>query len=163
MLLAMLLAHLVGDYVLQWDALARWKSRELKGVLVHGAIVLSATWLFSVPFDTGWWPWAVFVGLTHTAVDALWLGNRFWRPGAGLPAFARLLLDQAVHLSLILVALAASGYLWMPSSEPDLVLALRDNRLLVFALAYVFITTPAWILVEFSVFGLLKRSAPDFS
>jgi len=53
MVIAMYLAHLVGDYVLQWDALARWKSRELKGVLAHGMIVLIVTWLLSLPFDAG--------------------------------------------------------------------------------------------------------------
>jgi hypothetical protein len=28
MVIGMFLAHLVGDYILQWDGLARWKSRE---------------------------------------------------------------------------------------------------------------------------------------
>ena len=35
MVIAMFLAHLVGDYVLQWDELAAWKAREMKGVIVH--------------------------------------------------------------------------------------------------------------------------------
>ena len=43
MLQAMLLAHLLGDYVLQNDALARWKSRSLWGVAAHGAVVTACT------------------------------------------------------------------------------------------------------------------------
>ena len=55
MITAMLLAHLVGDYVLQWDALAAWKSRALAGVAVHAAIVTAVTWLFALPFAPDWW------------------------------------------------------------------------------------------------------------
>jgi hypothetical protein len=42
MIVALFLAHLVGDYVLQWDKLANWKSRALPGVLAHGLIVAVA-------------------------------------------------------------------------------------------------------------------------
>jgi hypothetical protein len=78
MIVTTLLAHLVGDYVLQWDGLACCKSRELKGVLAHGLIVLLVTAAFSLPFDMNWWPWALLIGLTHTVIDAipLWLGKR---------------------------------------------------------------------------------------
>lgn len=48
MVIAMYLAHLVGDFILQWDNLAQWKSRELKGVLVHGLIIFLTTWFFSL-------------------------------------------------------------------------------------------------------------------
>ena len=50
MIAAMLLAHIVADYVLQWDGLVRWKSERLSGVVVHGGIVLRAPikpWLLS--------------------------------------------------------------------------------------------------------------------
>lgn len=30
---SLFLSHLISDYLLQWDSLARWKSRELKVVL----------------------------------------------------------------------------------------------------------------------------------
>ncbi len=158
MVVAMVLSHLVADYVLQWDGLARWKSRELKGVLVHGLIVLAVTWLFSLPFDVGWWPWVLFIGLTHTAADAIRmrLGGSF----AALPLF---LLDQTVHLSIITFALFESGHLAAPALITRLVPLLYDTRLLMFALGFVFVTMPAWVLVEFVVYGLVKGSAPDFS
>jgi len=158
MVIALFISHLVGDYVLQWDSLARWKSRELKGVLVHGMIVLLVTWLCSLPFNPAWWQWVLFIGLTHTAVDAirLRLGNHF-------AALALFLLDQAVHLSIILLALMLSGYVTPSSLMADLAPMLREHRLLTVALGYVFVTMPAWILVEFIVYGLMKGSAPDFS
>jgi hypothetical protein len=161
--IAMFLAHLVGDYILQWDALAAWKSREVKGALVHGLIVTLVAWLFSLPFDSGWWPWALLIGGTHTAVDVLEVPLRRQLPKGGRAALNLFITDQFIHLSVILFALAASGYLAIPSLLADVGLALQDNRLLAFILGYAFITLPAWILVEFTVFGLLKGCAPDFS
>ena len=165
MVIAMYLAHLVGDYVLQWDALARWKSREIKGVLAHGMIVLVVTWLLSLPFDAGWWPWALAIALTHTAVDAatLWLGKRLPLQGNGTLALARYLIDQVVHLGIITLVLVWSGHLTVPAGTADWVAELRHHRLLVLALGYTFITLPSWILVQFAVYGLVDGSAPDFS
>src|SRR5262245_7715345 len=107
MVLAMFLAHLIGDFVLQWDRLAPWKSREVKGALAHGAVVLAVTLLFAVLVDPAWWPWAVFIGGTHTAIDALqpWLGRRFNLSGPGLAALVRLIVDQSLHTLVILAAL----------------------------------------------------------
>lgn len=158
MVLAMILSHLVADYLLQWDGLARWKSRAYKGVLVHGMIVLTVTWLCSLPFDAGWWPWVLFIWLTHTAVDAIRL-----RLGNAFPALALFLLDQTVHLSIIVFALSRSGYLVAPALLADLAPLLHDDRVLTFLMGLVFVTMPAWVLVEFTVYGLLKGSAPDFS
>ena len=165
MVVTMFLAHLVGDYVLQWDGLAQWKSRKLEGVLVHGSIVGLVTWLFSLPFVSGWWPWATVIWLTHTAVDAvpLALSKRISFNGSGTAALIRFLIDQMVHIAVILTALIWSGYLTVPSLPVELLSALRSNRWLAIALGYAFVTVPAWILVEFLVYGLVNGSAPDFS
>jgi len=158
MVLAMYLSHLIADYVLQWDRLALWKSREYRGVFAHGLIVLAVTGACALPFDPGWWPWALFIWLTHTAVDAIRL-----RLGKAFPALMLFLLDQAVHLSIITFALVESGYLGVPATLADLAPALFTDRLLVFAIGLVFVTMPAWVLVEFVVYGLLNGSGPDFS
>src|SRR5690606_423633 len=65
--------------------------------------------------------------------------------------------------SLITFALVQSGYLELPSLSAGILAALTDNRLLTFFLGYAFLTTPAWILIEFLVYGLVKGTAPDFS
>ncbi len=165
MVIAMLLAHLVGDYVLQWDRLALWKSREAKGVLAHGLIVLAVTWLFSLPFNVRWWPWVLFIGVTHTLIDLThpWLGRRLPDRAAGHLALTRYLLDQAAHLGVIAAALVFSGYLAVPSLGADLLSALHRNRFGTLILGYAILTMPAWILVEFMVYGLVDGSVPDFS
>jgi hypothetical protein len=165
MVLALLLAHLVGDYILQWDGLSCWKSEKVGGVLVHGLIVVSVTLLFTLPFDPSWWPWAVFVGVSHTLIDGLELPLRRYlvRRGPGKSALALFLVDQALHLAIIGFALVASGYLSAPVLVDGLVRASNDHRLLTLLLGYAFLTMPAWIIIKFLVHGLLNGSAPDFS
>ena len=158
MALSMYLSHLIADYVLQWDRLALWKSREYKGVIVHGLIVLAMAWACALPFYTGWWPWVLFIWLTHTAVDAIRL-----RLGKAFPALMLFLLDQAVHLSIITFALVESGYLNVSATLANLTPALLTERVLVLAIGLVFVTAPAWVVVEYIVYGLLRGSGPDFS
>lgn len=165
MVISILLSHLFGDYILQWDSLSRWKGQALGGVLVHGAIVLVVTWLFSLPFDLNWWPWALFIGLTHTLIDGVELPirKRIANSNSGASAMIFLLIDQILHLSFITFALLQSGYLELPLLSAGIQAALTNNRLLTFFLGYAFLTMPAWILVEFLVYGLIKGTAPDFS
>lgn len=165
MIIAMLLAHLVGDYVLQWDQLAAWKSRAVKGAVVHGLIVLVITVVFALPFDPAFVPYALFIGFTHLLVDALqpWLGRRVPLNGPGLFGLGRLLLDQSLHLGFILLALAWGGYLTWPTLAADLRTALQTGQGLTIILGYVFLAMPAWILVEFVVYGLVNGTAPDFA
>ena len=106
MIIAMLLAHLVGDFILQWDSLARAKSESLKGVLFHGLIVSAVTLIFALAFDPNWWPWALFIGVTHTFLDAIPAGFRRWLPTQhNLFPLTRLAIDQLAHISIIGLAL----------------------------------------------------------
>src|ERR1041384_1228516 len=145
MVIAMFLAHLVGDYVWQWDSLARWKSREVKGAVFHGFIVLLVTLMFAVRFDPSWWPWALFIGLTHVVVDGVqpWLMGRFAIKGAGNFALMRLIVDQAIHLGAIVLALVWSGYVPLARIGKEVLLEMHHDKWLAFALAYVFIAMPA--------------------
>jgi len=165
MILAMLLAHLVGDYILQWDDLSRWKSERLSGVLVHGLIILGVTLLFSYPFDPDFWPWAVFIAVTHTCIDAVEIPIRRRLAGqeSGKAALLLFLADQTAHLTIIALALIGSGYLVAPALGDDLAAASEDYPLLTFLVAYAFLTMPAWIIIKFVVYGLMNGSAPDFS
>lgn len=164
MISAMLLAHLVGDYVLQWDRLAYWKSRELKGVLAHGAIVSAVTLILALLVDVAFWPWALFIGATHIAIDAapLWLLPRLDLKQGGLFELSRFLIDQTLHLSVIVLALMGGGYLSPHAPLAGVIAHLRADPLMAHLLGYVFVAMPGWVLVEFLVYGLVNHSAPDF-
>ncbi len=157
MIVAMFLAHLVGDFILQWDRLAQWKSRELKGVLAHGLIVTAVTWLFALPFALGWWQGILFIGIAHTAIDAAqWV---YTLPGSPL---VRFLADQFLHLFVILIALTAGGYLNFHTPGSDILFGIHHHYLLVYLLGYAFLTMPSWVLLKFVGYALVERTGPSF-
>ena len=163
MIIAMLLAHLMGDYVLQWDALATWKGRAVKGAVCHGSIVLAVTLLFAVLIDPAWWPWALLIGLAHIIIDASWVVfNRRFAPRSGLYGLVRLLTDQTLHLAVIFGAIILSGYASPIGLPGALVTEVQTHRMWAIALGYVLISLPAWIFIEFVFYGLINGSAPDF-
>jgi len=155
MVAAMLLAHLMADYVFQWDGLVRWKSKHLSGVLFHGGIVLIVTWLLSLPYTGTWWPYALFIGVTHTFIDAL--RTRASRV-TSRTALGLFLLDQALHLMIILAALSISGYLVPNQMMEAIVRQARDFHILAFLIGYTFITMPTWIILRFLVWGLVDNT-----
>lgn len=88
---ALILAHLLADFVFQTDAMVRDKRRPLM-MLIHGAIVAALSWaalgFASVP------ALIAVVAISHVLIDAAKL---YWGRG-GLTAF---LADQTAHLAVI--------------------------------------------------------------
>lgn len=160
LLIQMVVAHLFGDYILQWDKLAAWKARELRGVLAHGMIVAGVTLVFSYPYDMDWLPWALVIGLSHILVDATgyYLTHSDWVKARVRP-FTLYVGDQIVHFTIIWLVLFLSGNLPTFTMIGEL---LRDNKWWAIVLAYTFIAMPSWVLIEFFVSGFVRNSAPDF-
>jgi hypothetical protein len=163
MIFGMFLAHLVGDYVLQWDSLAIRKSKDLTGALTHGAIVTAVTLLFAVVIDPAWWPWALAIGFVHTAIDAGWLLNRRLPADKQLKPLPRFIIDQVLHAATILAALVLSGYTSLPTLPQSLLTEIHRYPMLAMVVGYVAVSMPAWVVVEFMVYGLVRAPAPDFS
>ena len=157
MVIAMYLAHLVGDFILQWDNLAQWKSRELKGVLVHGLIIFLTTWFFSLFFDFGWWRGVLFISIAHILIDA----TQFY---ICLPVspLIRLLIDQALHFIVITIALFAGGFLNPVDWSTNVASILEHETIFVFLLGYAFLTMPAWVLLKYSAYAFIEGTAPKF-
>ncbi len=157
MIVSMLLAHLVGDYILQWNKLAYWKSRELKGVAVHCLIVLGVTWLFALPFDPTWWDGALLIGGLHFMIDATQL---LLKPR--IAPMARFALDQVAHFLVIFMVLIWGGFLDLSNVTVQLTVVFQNDRLLLYLLGYAFVTMPAWVIIKFLAYGLVQGDAPDF-
>lgn len=153
---AMLLAHLVGDYILQWDRLALWKSRELKGVMAHGLVVFLVTWLFAIPFDP-YWRGIFFIGLAHIVIDAAQL---YIKPP--ITPLTRFTLDQLAHFLVIGVALMADGYLDFSGLSWQLIQSAHSDRILFYLIGYAFITMPTWVIAKFIAYGLVNGTGPNF-
>lgn len=157
MVFTMILAHLIGDYVLQWDKLAAWKSRELKGIVAHCTIVAIVTAVFALAFEPYWWQGVVFISAAHFFIDTIQFYIKL-----PIPALARFLLDQLAHFIVIFMALAAGGYLPTTIMTTELATATQSEQLMIFILGYAFVTMPAWVLVKFASYGLVQGTAPEF-
>jgi hypothetical protein len=158
MLYAMLLAHLLGDYLLQTGYIARWKARSMTGVLAHGGIVTAVTLVCATLVDPSWWPYALLIGLIHTAIDVvrarlLGISNPTWE-------LAWYLLDQIAHITVILAVMAVSGN---PSwtELTGLARLLVDPRLPFYLIGYLLLLHPAWVLLRFTARGVWgPKAAP---
>lgn len=163
MIFAMIFAHLAGDYLLQWDSLAAWKSRDLRGVGVHGLIVALITLILANWVDSRWWPWALGIGVAHLAIDTFQFYVQRRLPRHGLFPLSAYCGDQLAHTLVIAGALWFSGYLPTLATPGDWLALLQGQRLTLTILAYTFISLPAWVLIEFLSYGLAKGSGPDFA
>ena len=153
MIAAMLLAHLIADFVFQPDRLAIWKSEDWRGVAVHGLIVFLVTAFFVWLVAPGWWVGVLFISLVHLGIDML-----AWIYFPGPVSLRRFLLDQALHLATILVALVAGGFL----TDPSGMLTSRQHEGLLIALGLVFLSMPAWVLLKFVGYSLVESKPPVF-
>jgi hypothetical protein len=157
MVIAMFLAHLVGDYVFQWDGLAQWKAREWRGVVVHSLILFAITALFAVPYAPYWWGGVIFIGFFHFVIDA---AQYFIKPT--IQPLLRFLIDQILHILTILIALLAGGYLEWGNIWGGIMVSAHATPLLTALLGYAFITMPTWVLLKFVVYALVKGQPPNF-
>jgi hypothetical protein len=158
MLYAMFIAHLLGDYVLQSGSLARWKARSAVGVLVHGSIVTITTLMCAGLTAPSWWPYALLIGLTHTAIDLV--RARFLRttnPGWALIWYV---LDQLAHAAVIASTVIWSGALSRPRSALTSPVGwLTAPRTSAYIIGYLLLLNPTWIFLRFAVRGVWGTDA----
>lgn len=113
----LILAHLVGDFVLQ----NRWlvlRKHTLRGLTLHVGLVGVAT--VAVTWDRlgQWWPWLCVILLVHSATD--WAKVRL-EQRLRLPPIFPFLADQAVHVLSIaaVVTLAETDGSGLPWNEVE--------------------------------------------
>ena len=162
MIISMFLAHLVGDYVLQWDSLAQWKSQQVIGVLAHGMVVTAVTFLFILPFEPFWWQGALFISICHILIDLAQLPLTK-RPSSGVVPLARFTADQILHAAVILIALKFGGFFEIGSLWAQITNEMQSSPAMVYILGYTLLAMPAWVILEFTGYGLIQGTPPDFS
>ncbi len=93
---ALLLGHLLADFVLQTNAMVQTKSRPTT-LLRHVAVVVGVTW---AALGFALVPWLLLlIAVTHYAIDRL---KQRWNQ----PGFAPFAIDQAAHLAVIALGAA---------------------------------------------------------
>ena len=146
-LLYLLLGHVIGDFVLQSQALATAKRTQARSLALHIGLVLLAHIVTLIPLRqllSTWssdWFWVLpAVVLAHAAIDA---GKAAYerRFGETLATFA---IDQALHVSCLVIA---ADMLAPATSSTPIDFSLRQ-RVAVVAIAYIICTLAGSAIVR---------------
>lgn len=163
MLAILIISHLLGDYVFQFNVIAHWKARSIWGVIAHGGIVTLTTLACVLAVYPIWWPYAAMIGLLHTLIDVV--RARLIHTQSTKEDLAWLLLDQGAHLAIIggavlatdAPALADLRELAAPSLSP-----LVTANVLIPVIASLMLLQPTWVGLRFLVRGIYGAdAAPD--
>lgn len=136
-LVKLILAHLVGDFLLQPRRWVQYKEEKKAGswqlyvhALIHALLVL----LFFA--DLSLWLVALLIGVSHLAIDTIRLYAQKEKTRT-----AWFLADQGMHLLVVVTAW------WYISGAPDVTPFFTSPEFLVYATAVYFITQPMAIVI----------------
>ncbi|MFC4231617.1 DUF3307 domain-containing protein [Parasediminibacterium paludis] len=151
LLLWLLLAHIVTDFILQTDAMVKSKqAQQAKAPLLylHGAIAALTLWLAS-GLLLPWWL-ALLAGVLHLVVDYLKIQLDKHR------SFAAFIIDQLVHIAVVICL-----WLYLIHKWPLLFTVLQqlalDYTTVLVLLGYVFVIWPSAIIVRLAIKALLPN------
>jgi uncharacterized protein DUF3307 len=149
LLLKLLIAHLIGDFFLQTNALVRQKEQaKWRSPFLYIHVLLHFVLMIIIIADVGFWKVALGITILHLLMDGLKLQfqtqqtKRNW-----------FLLDQVFHI-LVIVA----GWSWYQQVSFNIAL-LSDQRVLAVIVAVLFIMKPASLVIKM----VISRWAPRFT
>jgi hypothetical protein len=137
----LVLAHLIGDFILQPTAWVKAKEeRKLKAWQLYAHILVHAVLMILIVWDAYFWPWALLIAGTHLAIDALKISLQREKT-------KRLLffLDQTLHL-IVLYVVACLYFDYVPNFD-----LLSDQNVVLFITCLVFLTTPTSAAIKFFI------------
>lgn len=141
LLIKLVLAHLIGDFILQPTAWVKAKEeRKLKAWQLYAHGLIHAVLIILIVWDAYFWPWALLIAVTHLTIDALKIS--FQRNKTKRILF---FLDQALHL-IILYAVACLYLDYAPDFD-----FLNDQNILLFITCLAFLTTPTSAAIKFFI------------
>jgi len=139
----LLLAHLIGDFLLQFNAIHRLKSYGLAGITVHVLIIIDCLIILSWPYlhRTDIWVFIAFIGMTHIIQD--WAKLKFTKKSD--QTLLLFLIDQMLHISIIalLFITGLQTIQPLPNSDNHILLGLYNNNVLILFLIAVIIASYA--------------------
>jgi hypothetical protein len=152
-MLRLLLAHMLGDFVTQPLVLVSMKRRGWRGIIIHSAIVTAFTAALAWGQLPHWWVWTLFLGLSHAFIEHF---RTFYVKDGDRKGLYYFLLDQAAHLGVI-VFIAAVSVHWRPAELASLFngTASTESQLMVYLIALIFLVWSVPILEAETVATLI--------
>ncbi|MCF3107495.1 DUF3307 domain-containing protein [Niabella sp. CC-SYL272] len=146
LLIKLLLAHLLGDFVLQPSRWVEEKERKkYKSPKLYLHILLHFALILLITMDTRYLPLAAFIAGSHLLID---LAKLQFQTAKNRKAF--FILDQVLHLAVIICAAW-----WMEPFAWHLTAA-QTNALLITTTGLVLLTTPVSVIIKL----ILSKWAP---
>ena len=143
-MLRLLLAHMLGDFVTQPLVLVSMKRKGWRGIIIHSAIVTAFTAALAWGQFPHWWAWTLLLGLSHAFIEHF---RTFYVKDGDRGGLYYFLLDQAAHLGVI-VFIAAVSVNWRPADLASLFssTASVESRFIVYLIALIFLVWSVPIL-----------------
>jgi hypothetical protein len=152
-MLRLLLAHMLGDFVTQPLVLVAMKRKGWRGIILHSAIVTAFTAALAWGQFPHWWAWTLLLGLSHAFIEHF---RTFYVRGGSRGGLYYFLLDQAAHLGVIVLIAAVSVH-WRPAELASLFngTASLESRIIVYLSAFIFLVWSVPILEAEAVATLM--------
>jgi len=133
--LRLILAHFIGDFVLQSDEVYEVKKEGLRGVCAHSAIVFLSFVVFSLPYlqYPATWLIIALAGITHIIQDEVKLRYVTIKK-LSFPAFV---LDQILHVGMLSPILLCGFAYGEPQGTSRLIEVYRNTSLIIFITGYI--------------------------
>jgi hypothetical protein len=133
--LRLLLAHMLGDFVTQPLVLVAMKRKGWRGIIIHSAIVTAFTAALAWGQFPHWWAWTLLLGLSHAFIEHF---RTFYVKDGSRRGLYYFLLDQAAHLGVIVLIAAVSVH-WRPAELASLFngTASLESRIIVYLIAFI--------------------------
>jgi len=143
-MLRLLLAHMLGDFVVQPLVLVAMKRKGWRGIIIHSAIVTAFTAALAWGQFPHWWAWTLLLGLSHAFIEHF---RTFYVKDGNRRGLYYFLLDQAAHLGVI-VFIAAVSVHWRPVELASLSngTASVESQLMFYLIALIFLVWSVPIL-----------------
>jgi Protein of unknown function (DUF3307) len=141
LLLKLLLAHLIGDFIFQPASWVNAKEqKKLKAWQLYVHVIIHFMLVMAIVWDIYFWPWALILSGSHLIVDALKISLQRERT-------KRLLffLDQTVHI-LVIYSIVCFYYHYFPELT-----IFNDPNILLFITCIAFLTTPVSAAIKFFI------------
>lgn len=147
LLIRLLLAHIVGDFILQTSSMVQNKKWFAPTMLLHVMIVFGLTWAFS-----GLWLLAIIIAVLHWLIDSIKVTLLKKYPAKDAALFAG---DQLLHL-LVIIAIWCWHYQLLSNCYNAFLSHFTNYKTSLFLLGYAFVIWPTGYIIKFA----LQKIAP---
>ena len=143
----LLLAHLIGDYLLQSNKIYKCKSEGLRGVLPHIVLITICLLVFSWPYLKlpSLWIFIFFIAITHLLQD--WIKVNYIKVSGDFWVY---LLDQVLHIAIVATVFLTDLTNIQPSKSTGgfIVVIYNNNLILVYLIALITATYNGFYLIS---------------